>query len=897
MQASHQQHVKKTQQLQDKIRTLQEQLENGPNTQLARLQQENSMLRDALYQTSSWLESKHNPELARLREEYAKLMNELPEQSKVLQQKEQQRKSLELKASALQKEVEQLQRPVLQTPRQGRALDEDDDEPLLGTEEYGTMDVYDPQMLDVVVFGGLMVVLAIGIFLLFSFMKKVLLPSEEALAKQAHEEQKPNGPVKKAAASNKSESAPADSDGPLYLPYKTLVSTVSSTAFSEGEAQRLIEILREEAGIVQDTWHTAMQTGYLVAVLERQLEEKEKQLATEQEAAAAARNKRRELSKELVAERAKVTALEGKLKVQLLACEQELELRQARMQAINQDHAQKTQQLQDKIRTLQEQLENGPNTQLARLQQENSMLRDALYQTSSWLESKYNPELARLREEYAKLMNELSEQSKVLQRKEQQRKSLELKASALQMQMEQLQAQKSTGTMDVYDPQMLDVVVFGGLMVVLAIGIFLFFSFLEKVLLPSVEALAKQGKYINKTKQQKKVAKKKKKAVGKKGNGKKMEEKPNGNIPEQHQSAPVDSSVTIKKTSALPAHAGQRHNGPVKKAAASNKSESAPADSDGPLYLPYKTLVSTVSSTAFSEGEAQRLIEILREEAGIVQDTWHTAMQTGYLVAVLERQLEEKEKQLATEQEAAAAARNKRRELSKELVAERAKVTALEGKLKVQLLACEQELELRQARMQAINQDHAQKTQQLQDKIRTLQEQLENGPNTQLARLQQENSMLRDALYQTSWLESKYNPELARLREYGKLLNELSEKSKVLQQEEQQRKSLELKAAALQMQMEQLQVRQAPANLLPSERWGAWLNCVGSMGLAMGRARGEMSVRIWKASCLADLFIASCPLSVCHMPGALLCIAGKAQGARCPGGSRSRSPVKLTSRL
>lgn len=46
-----------------------------------------------------------------------------------------------------------------------------------------------------------------------------------------------------------------DSDGPLYLPYKTLVSTVSSMVFSEGEAQQLIEILTEKAGIIQDTWH------------------------------------------------------------------------------------------------------------------------------------------------------------------------------------------------------------------------------------------------------------------------------------------------------------------------------------------------------------------------------------------------------------------------------------------------------------------------------------------------------------------------------------------------------------------------------------------------------------------------------------------------------------------
>ncbi|XP_040468192.1 ribosome-binding protein 1-like [Falco naumanni] len=359
--------------------------------------------------------------------------------------------------------------------------------------------------------------------------------------------------------------------------------------------------------------------------------------------------------------------------------------------------------------------------------------------------------------------------------------------------------------MDVYDPPTLDVVVFGGLMVVLAIGIFLF-SFLEKVLLPSEEALAKQGKYNKTTQQKQKEKKQKEEAVEKKG--KEKEEKPNGKIAEQHQSAPAVSSVTIKIPNVLPAHEEQKPNGPVKKAAASKKKrEPAPADSDGPLYLPYKTLVSTVSSTVFSEGEAQRLIEILMEKAGIVQDTWHTAMQKGGPVAVLKRRLEEKEKQLATEQEAAAAARNKRRELSKELVAERAKVMAVEGKLKEQLLAREQEMAAVQARMQASYQDHVQKTQELQDKIRTLQEQLENRPNTQLARLQQENSMLRDALYQTSsWMESKHNPELARLRkEYAKLMNKLSEKSKVLQQEERQRKSLELKAAALQKEVEQLQ--------------------------------------------------------------------------------------------
>ncbi|KFP00452.1 Ribosome-binding protein 1, partial [Calypte anna] len=463
--------------------------------------------------------------------------------------------------------------------------------------------------------------------------------------------------------------------------------------------------------------------------------------------------------------------------------------------------------------------------------------------------------------------------------------------------------------MDVYDPQTLGVMVFGGFMVISAIGIFLVSTFSMKET-SYEEALAKQRKELEKTQQQKIEKKKKEKPVEKKGKAKKKEEKPNGKIPEQQltqevtdsskevvlepavvpdtvtvespiaavsvppqekekptpspkekrkkekkvakvepapspvltsppvsvpksspvlevtpkevpvvavppvgtqQSAPVISSVTIKKSDSLLIREEQKHDGPVKKKASSKKkSEPAPADSDGPLYLPYKTLVSTVSSMVFSEGEAQQLIEILTEKAGIIQDTWHTATQKGDPVAVLKRQLEEKEKQLATEQEDAVAAKNKLRDLSKELAVERAKAVAVEGKLKEQLLTREREIAAVQARMQASYQDHVSETQQLQGKIRTLQEQLENGPNTQLARLQQENSILRDALNQaTSQTESKQNAELAKLRqECNRLMKELSEKSEVLQQEEQQKKSWEMKVSASEKQIEQLQASQ-----------------------------------------------------------------------------------------
>ncbi|NWY73132.1 RRBP1 protein, partial [Erithacus rubecula] len=473
--------------------------------------------------------------------------------------------------------------------------------------------------------------------------------------------------------------------------------------------------------------------------------------------------------------------------------------------------------------------------------------------------------------------------------------------------------------MDVYDPQTLGVMVFGGFMVISAIGIFLVSTFSMKET-SYEEALAKQRRELERTQQQKLEKKKKEKPVEKKGKAKKKEDKPNGKIPEQQltqevmdppkevvpepavvpepvkvetpiaavavipqekekpvpspkekrkkekkvakvepapspvlaprpvsvpkssparevapkevpvvavppvgtqQSAPVISSVAVRKTEALPAQEDKKNDGPAKKKASSKKkSEPAPADSDGALYLPYKTLVSTVSSMVFSEGEAQQLIEILTEKAGIIQDTWHMATQKGDPVAVLKRQLEEKEKQLSAEQEDSAAARNKLRELSKELAAERAKAVAVEGKLKEQLLAREREIVAVQARMQASYQDHVSETQQLQGKIRSLQEQLENGPNTQLARLQQENSILRDALNQaTSQMESKQNAELAKLRqECSKLMKELSEKSEVLQQEEQQRKSWEMKAAASEKRIEQLQAYQREAEAVLQKR-------------------------------------------------------------------------------
>nr|XP_046255331.1 ribosome-binding protein 1b [Scatophagus argus] len=105
--------------------SLQDQLENGPNAQLARLQQENSILREALNQATSQAESRQNEELVRLRRDCTRLERELTERTDALQACEELRKSLEVKMAAAEQERSRVQLDHADTERaQQRRLEE-----------------------------------------------------------------------------------------------------------------------------------------------------------------------------------------------------------------------------------------------------------------------------------------------------------------------------------------------------------------------------------------------------------------------------------------------------------------------------------------------------------------------------------------------------------------------------------------------------------------------------------------------------------------------------------------------------------------------------------------------------------------------------------------------------
>uniref|UniRef100_A0A8C1TIZ7 Ribosome binding protein 1b n=1 Tax=Cyprinus carpio TaxID=7962 RepID=A0A8C1TIZ7_CYPCA len=459
--------------------------------------------------------------------------------------------------------------------------------------------------------------------------------------------------------------------------------------------------------------------------------------------------------------------------------------------------------------------------------------------------------------------------------------------------------------MDVYDPQTLGIVVFGGFMVFSAIGITLVSTFSMKET-SYEEALAKQREDSGKIQPQR--SDKKKKASEKKNKAKKKEEKPNGNLPEPEPEpepilepvvensepkavpqvepepqpepvpvpkpepevkpkpvvpepalkiaeCPVPPTVSAVVAPLAPALKEKKKKkvakvelAPVKpvevpevvvkvepvvaevavKAAVApevavppkteepkteaptkkkSKKKAEPVASVETVNVPqpsaYKNLVSSLNSASFSESETQKLFEIISKKAG--KDSWQLASQKGDPLAALKKQLEEKEKQLTAEQGNIAAAKTRVKELTKELSSTKSKMTSVETRMSSELSSRGQEIAALQARMQASYQEHVKETQQLNSKIQSLQEQLENGPNAQLARLQQENSILRDALNQaTSQAESRQNAELAKLRrDCVRLIRELKERTAAQHAEEERRKSLETKMAAAEEQLVQ----------------------------------------------------------------------------------------------
>ncbi|XP_061824794.2 kinectin isoform X2 [Nerophis lumbriciformis] len=193
---------------------------------------------------------------------------------------------------------------------------------------------------------------------------------------------------------------------------KELLSALSTITLSEAEAVSLIAVLREKSPIAVDAWHKSATKSDPAA------QERGRLLTTLEEEASIAKDKVKQLSQELQAEKKKTGRVEAVMREQCAAMEKELGLMQAKAQG----NYQELQTMQIKFQQLREQLES----QISHLQQENGILRDAVSSASNQMESKNSAEINKLRSEYAALMKELADNNGKLQQEEHQRKSLEV---------------------------------------------------------------------------------------------------------------------------------------------------------------------------------------------------------------------------------------------------------------------------------------------------------------------------------------------------------------------------------------------------------------------------------------------------------------------------------------
>ncbi|KAM8834072.1 kinectin isoform 3-T3 [Synchiropus picturatus] len=196
--------------------------------------------------------------------------------------------------------------------------------------------------------------------------------------------------------------------------------------------------------------------------------------------------------------------------------------------------------------------------------------------------------------------------------------------------------------------------------------------------------------------------------------------------------------------------------------------------------LKLKELLSGLSGLPLSDAEAVSVIALLREKRPSALDAWQKS------TARPDPAAQERERLLTTLQEEASIAKDKVKQLSQELQVEKQKTSRAESMMREQRAALEKEL----GGMQAKAQSSYQELQGMQIKFQKVREQLDS----QINRLQQENGILRDAVSAaTTQMESKNSAELNKLRsEYAGLMKELSDNNSKLQQEEHQRKSLEV---------------------------------------------------------------------------------------------------------
>ncbi|XP_062061056.1 kinectin isoform X5 [Lepus europaeus] len=213
----------------------------------------------------------------------------------------------------------------------------------------------------------------------------------------------------------------------------------------------------------------------------------------------------------------------------------------------------------------------------------------------------------------------------------------------------------------------------------------------------------------------------------------------------------------------------------------------------------FKDFLLSLKTMMFSEDEALCVVNLLKEKSGVIQDALKKSSK-GELTALV-HQLQEKDKLLAAVKEDAAASKDRCKQLAQEIMTEKERSNVVIARMKDRIGTLEKEHNVFQNKMHVSFQE----TQKMQIKFQQVREQME----AEIAHLKQENGILRDAVSNTTnQLESKQSAELNKLRQdYARLVNELTEKTGKLQQEEAQKKNAEQAVTQLKVQLQEAERR------------------------------------------------------------------------------------------
>ncbi|XP_059860492.1 kinectin isoform X6 [Delphinus delphis] len=209
--------------------------------------------------------------------------------------------------------------------------------------------------------------------------------------------------------------------------FKDFLLSLKTMMFSEDEALCVVDLLKEKSGVIQDALKKSNK-GELTALV-HQLQEKDKLLTALKEDAAAMKDRCKQLTQEMMAEKERSSVVIARMKDRIGTLEKEHNVFQNKMHVSYQE----TQQMQMKFQQVREQME----AEIAHLKQENGILRDAVSNTTNQLESKQSAELNKLRQDYARLVNELTEKTGKLQQEEVQKKNAEQAVTQLKVQLQE----------------------------------------------------------------------------------------------------------------------------------------------------------------------------------------------------------------------------------------------------------------------------------------------------------------------------------------------------------------------------------------------------------------------------------------------------------------------------